>query len=73
MEDKAEICKAFIPVCRRTRNLCDLVDLEYRKNTNEGFFEEQVIATFESGYTKSINVNCDSGTAMLKDILKELA
>lgn len=72
MEDKAAICKAFVPVCRRTYNLCDLVDLEYKKNTHNGFINEQVIATFESGNIQAINVSCDSGTAMLKDILKAL-
>lgn len=65
-EDKRAICKALLPVLQMTRNLNDLVSLEYDT------LREIVVATFDSGYTKRANVAMDSGTAMIKDILKQI-
>lgn len=65
-EDKQAICKALIPVLRMTRNLCDLVDLYYDPE------DEVVTATFATGYSKMANVACDSGTAMIRDIIQQI-
>lgn len=65
-EDKRAICKALLPVLQMTRNLSDLVSLEYDTS------REIVVATFDNGYTKRANVAMDSGTAMIKDILKQI-
>lgn len=64
-EDKEAICKALAPVLRMTRNLHDLLDLEY------DFKTEQVTAYFPGG-TKRANVNMDSGTAMIRDIIAQI-
>ena len=65
-ENKQEICKALVPVLRMTRNLCDLVDLDYDPDL------ELVTATFDTGSTKVANVACDSGTAMIRDIIRQI-
>lgn len=63
---KHDICRALLPVLRMTRALRDLEDLEYQGDT------EEVHAVFRGGYTKKINVACDSGLAMIKDIANEI-
>lgn len=63
---KHDICRALLPVLRMTRALRDLEDLEYQGDT------EEVHAVFRGGYTKKINVACDSGLAMVKDIVNEI-
>ena len=65
-EDKQEICKALVPVLRMTRNLYDLMDLDYDPEY------EVVTATFTTGYSKMANVACDSGTAMIRDIIRQI-
>ena len=45
-EDKAQICRALVPVLQITRNLEDMMSLEYIKR---GAGDEIVIATFQSG------------------------
>ena len=62
VEDKQEICKALIPVLQMTRNLYDLVDLDF----------DPVTATFSSGHTKRANVAMDSGTSMIRDIISQI-
>lgn len=66
-ENKQEICKALVPVLRMTRNLCDLVDLDYDPDL------ELVTATFDTGSTKVANVACDSGISMICDIICQIA
>ena len=63
---KHDICRALLPVLRMTRALRDLEDLEYHGDT------EEVHAVFRGGYTKKINVACDSGLAMIKDIMNKI-
>ena len=66
-ENKQEICKALVPVLRMTRNLCDLVDLDYDPDL------ELVTATFDTSSTKVANVACDSGISMICDIICQIA
>lgn len=67
--DKKEICKALVPVLQMTRNLYDLVDLQYIASEDG---RETVIAVFDSGYTKLANVSMDSGTSMIRDIIYQI-
>lgn len=69
MEDKAAICKALLPVLQMTEFLADLADLQYERG-EDGF--EQVRAIFNNGAEKKVNVSCDSGVAMIRDITKRL-
>lgn len=66
VENKQQICKALIPVLQMTRNLYDLVDLDFDPVT------ELVAATFSSGHTKRANVAMDSGTSMIRDIIDQI-
>ena len=66
MENKQRICDLFLKTLQATYNARDLVSLEYEKGS------EYVIATFESGGRRIINVNMDSGTAMIRDIITHL-
>lgn len=72
MENKKEICKALLPVLQMTRNLSDLIDLEYKIIENEYNKDETVIAYFENGSIKVANVSMDSGTSMIRDIIKQI-
>lgn len=63
-EDKQKILDLLLPALRETRNLHDLDNLEY--NAKNGL----VYATFRNGYTKVVNVECDSGTAMIQDVIR---
>lgn len=75
MEDKAKICELLLKTLQATRNLHDLVSLEYCKHDHDPNYPnynglETVTATFANGYKKKVNVEMDSGTSMIKDILK---
>lgn len=65
-EDKQKICDLLLKALQETRNLYDLTNLLYDPEN------EVVIATFENGYTKKANVACDSGTAMIRDIIGQI-
>ena len=66
MENKKKICDMLLPVLQETRNLHDLADLEYDDTS------ENVLATFASGAVKRANVAMDSGTSMIRDIIKQI-
>ena len=65
MEDKQKICDLLLPALQATRNLHDLQELEYSEE------RDLVYAKFPSG-TKVVNVAMDSGTAMIRDIVKQI-
>lgn len=66
-DDKAAICKALLPVLQGTRDLYDLIDLEYEDK--EDCHVEIVTATFKGGGIKRVNVTLDSGTQMILDVI----
>lgn len=63
-EDKQLICDRLLEVLKITRGLDDLIYLKYLPDT------ETVNAHFLHGSVKTVNVWGDSGTAMIKDIIK---
>lgn len=65
-EDKHKICGLLCEVLQETRGAADLISLEFDSGT------EIVTAAFQSGGTKRINVACDSGMAMIRDIVNHL-
>ena len=67
-EDKQEIMNLLLKTLQATREYSDLVSLEYTKS--KGL--ELVVAEFDGGYRKPINVALDSGSAMIRDVLKAL-
>ena len=68
MEDKQKICDLLLPALQATRNLYDLEKLTYFKHGDV----ERVTATFRNGYDKHANVSMDSGTSMIRDIIKQI-
>ena len=66
-ENKEEICNQLYEALVLTRQCEDLLDLTYY------WRKEEVIALFKNGYSKTINVEADSGFAMIKDIMRALS
>ena len=69
-EDKAKIARNFAEVLKMTVAFYDLRDLTYHKHPSSD--EEFVLAEFQNGRTKQINVHYDSGIAMIYDIMRAL-
>ena len=67
-EDKQAICDEFLKALWKTRDGRDVVSLNYIKTD----VEEIVAVTFSNGYTKTANVACDSGIAMIHDIIRQV-
>ena len=65
-EDKQKICNLLTITLQNTSYGWDLVSLTY----SPGPRGETVTALFTNGAKKVVNVNLDSGTAMIKDIMK---
>ena len=65
-ENKQKICDLLLITLNETRHFDDLVSLVYYPEN------DVVIATFDNGYTKDVNVAMDSGIAMIIDIIKQL-
>lgn len=63
---KQYLCDLLLPALQKTRNLFDLIALEYDPVT------QYVIATFENGAKKRANVAHDSGTTMILDIINRI-
>ena len=68
-EDKQKTCDLLLPALQATRQYWDLIRLEYSKSDSA----EIVTAVFMNGYRKPINVALDSGSAMIRDIVRALA
>ena len=64
MENKQKICDALLQSLQLTRMCEDLISLEYQPDT------EMVKASFEGNNYTNINVACDSGIAMIRDICR---
>lgn len=66
MEDKNKICRLLLSALQETRALHDLTALEYIPESGI------VVATFSHKYHKEVNVEGDSGIAMIWDIVTRL-
>ena len=69
MEDKDLICKELAKLLKLTRNQSDLKALRYEILDNN---EEIVTVEWESGGRKVVGVSMDSGTAMIRDIMRAI-
>lgn len=64
MEDKQKILDLLLPALQATRNLSDLVELEYRED------RELVYVKFKSGRYKIIDLStAKSGLDMLEEVI----
>lgn len=67
-EDKQAICDALCKTLKLTRDYCDIQQLEYCKCNHE-----EIVSVIFSDYSfRDINVSCDSGTALIRDVLKHI-
>ena len=67
MENKEKICKKLYETLFETAKFIDLKDLRYDRE------RDIVIAEYENGFTKEINVKGDSGWGVIKDVIKNIA
>lgn len=68
MEDKTTICDLLCITLQATRNHEDLKSIQYVKEANG---DETAVLTWEGG-SQRVNVSMDSGTAMIRDILRAI-
>lgn len=68
-EDKRLICELFADVLKLTRAGSDIDVIQYMK-TPDGI--ELASIWFMNGAEKTVNVTCDSGIAMIRDIARAL-
>lgn len=68
-ENKDLICKELAKLLKLTRNQSDLKTLKYEILDNG---EEIVTVEWESGGRKVVGVSMDSGTAMIRDIMRAI-
>ena len=66
MEDKQQICNLLCKTLQATRNACDLERIHYHMMPSG---DEFAILEFEHG-KKEVCISMDSGTAIIKDIVK---
>lgn len=69
MENKEAICRYLLWALQQTRNLNGLLDLKYDKKSGT---VEAVVMTSSGKFKRKINVEADSGIAMIKDIVHAL-
>lgn len=69
MENKQLILDALCSALQLTRDQADLEALEYKEI---GPGKQHVIATYDGGGSREINVSLDSGIAMIRDVLRAL-
>lgn len=67
-EDKTKIAKAIFNFLKATSHGIDILDVTYSK---EGY-NEYVTVEYASGTIQRVNVACDSGVAMMMDVLREV-
>ena len=68
-EDKEIITQALFQALKTTVEGVNLAEMNYRKLSNG---EELVTLVYDNGYRKSINVSCDSGVTLMKDVLRAI-
>lgn len=69
MENKQLILDALCSALQLTRDQADLGALKYKEI---GPDEQRVIATYDGGGSREINVSLDSGIAMIRDVLRAI-
>lgn len=69
MENKQLILDSLCSALQLTRDQADLEALEYKEISLD---EQRVIATYDGGGSREINVSLDSGIAMIRDVLRAM-
>lgn len=68
MENKQQICNLLCETLRATRNHSDIVELKYDRVTSD----LELVHVVWMGGRKTVNVSMDSGSAMIRDIMKSI-
>lgn len=66
MEDKGRICELLLKALQETRNHGDMTELAYDEAS------ETVTIRWLSGGKRVVNASMDSGTAMIRDIMRAI-
>ena len=66
MENKRIILDLLLAAVQQTRAGSDIVDLQYMPES------EEVAILYISGGKKYVNVACDSGVAMIRDVMRAI-
>lgn len=67
-EDKEKILEKLFQTLVLTRAGWNLMDLEYKRESGL----ETVTAVYANGTKKRINVSCDSGIALIRDVCRHI-
>lgn len=67
-EDKQKICDLLLPALQATRGGSKLVNLIYAADPKK----ETVMAEFQGGRKRVADVTCDSGTALIYDVMRQI-
>ena len=62
------LCQRLLKLVQATRAGADVVDIEYFGNDHTD--DAHVDITWANGSVKRVDVTCDSGIAMIKDVLR---
>lgn len=64
MEDKQKILDKLLAAVQLTRAGVDITTMDLNGDT--------VIIRYDCGYTVQVNVECDSGAAMIRDVMAKI-
>lgn len=68
-EDKEVVTRALFQALKTTVEGVNLAEMEYKRLQDN---TELVTLIYDNGYRKTVNVSCDSGVALMKDVLRAI-
>lgn len=68
-EDKEEIIKWLLTTLKLTVAGLDISDIKYEQLASG---DEIAVIIYDNGYRQSVNISCDSGVALMRDILRAI-
>lgn len=68
-ENKEVITQALFQALKTTVEGVNMAEMKYQQLGNG---DELVTIIYDNGYRKTVNVSCDSGVALMKDVLREI-
>lgn len=66
-ENKVQICAQLTETLKLTRQFSDLEGIALENN------EGTAVVHWKGGFESRVNITCDSGSAMIRDILKAIS
>lgn len=68
-EDKEEIIKWLLATLKLTVAGVDISDIKYEPLANG---DELAVIIYDNGFRRPVNISCDSGIALMRDILRAI-